>query len=221
MKMMTRSIRVVLVDDHKSILEPLAARINQAEELEIIGTASDGESGLRLILEEKPDVVILDVDFDGRGSFDIASEIASRNKETKIIFLTGYLTDVFIDQALKINARGYLLKWESPQVIIDSILKVMNGEYCFSSDVHDRIEFDSKTDQYNIKSNCKLASLTSRQLEVLRFLARGQSVKEVAKTMHLSEKSIDSHKYRIMHKLNIHDRVELARFAIREGLVLP
>ncbi len=217
--MTTNMIRVVLVDDHTTILEPLAARINQNEDLEIVGTATDSEKGLRIVLDENPDVVVLDVDFQGRGSFDVAKEISTRSKDTKIIFLTGYLTDVYIDQALKMNARGYLLKLEPPQVLIDSIRKVMNGEQCFSVDVLERLSFNNETNQYTIKAECRLSSLTSRQLEVLRYLAHGLSVKEVAAAMHLSEKSIDSHKYRIMHKLDIHDRVELARFAIREGLV--
>lgn len=214
-------IRVVLVDDHLVVLESLAARIDSDPTLDVVGTASTGEDGLKLILEFKPDVAVFDVDLPGRGSFDIAAELANRQKETKVVFLTGFLSDVFIEQALRLNAHGYLMKSEPAGVLIESIQRVARGEVCFSKDVEERVVFDPQQKRYVLRSESRLAALTGRQLEVLRHLARGQSVKEVAKVMHLSAKSIESHKYRIMHKLGIHDRVELARYAIREGLTPP
>ena len=186
-----------------------------------MGTATNADEGLSLILETEPDVVILDVELPGRGSFDIAEEITSRLKNTKMIFLTGYLSDIFIELALRVNAVGYLLKGEPIESLIHAIKKAARGEYCFSQSVQERLVYDQKRNRYSIQSQSMLTSLTSRQIEVLRHLARGKSVKEVARSMHLSEKSIDSHKYRIMHKLGIHDRVELARYSIREGLTLP
>lgn len=217
----TDTTRIVLVDDHLVLLDALSARVQSDPMLEVVGTASNADDGLRLILETKPDIAILDVELPGRGSFDIANELASRQKETKIIFLTGYLSDVFIEQALRLKARGYLLKGEPIATLLDAINRVAKGEVCFSREVEERLAFDATKNRYMVHSECRLTSLTCRQLEVMRHLAKGQSVKEVAKAMHLSEKSVDSHKYRIMHKLGIHDRVELARFAIREGLTLP
>lgn len=219
--MSTQPIRVFLVDDHKTILDPLASRINNELDLEIAGTASDGETGLRTILETKPDVVVLDIDIPGRGSFDIASEMISRLDKVKVIFLSGFLRDVYIDQSIKIKAHGYVLKWEPLDFLLNGIRQVFRGEYCYSKEVLERLDYDPEKNSYHIKSESRILSLTARQLEVLRYLAHGQSVKEVASAMHLSEKSVDSHKYRIMHKLDIHDRVELARFAIREGLIMP
>jgi DNA-binding NarL/FixJ family response regulator len=214
-------IRLVLVDDHQMLLEALTLRLGSDPELEIVGTASNGDDGLRLVRELRPDLVTLDVDLPGRGSFDVAAEISARQKETRIIFLTSYLSDVFISQALRVRTHGYLLKGEGAGVLVDGIKRVHRGEICFSEEVVQRLTYDPSRKQYTVRSESRLVSLTGRQLEVLRHLARGQSVKEVARTMHLSEKSVDSHKYRIMHKLGIHDRVELARYAIREGLMLP
>lgn len=217
----TDLIRVVLVDDHLMLVDSLASRFQRDTGIEIVGTASNADEGLSLILETKPDVVILDVEIPGRGSFEIADEISKKLNDTRMVFLTGHLSDIFIELALRVNAIGYLLKGEPIESLIHAIRKAARGEFCFSQAVQERLVFDQKTNRYTIRSESMLASLTSRQIEVLRHLARGQSVKEVARSMHLSEKSIDSHKYRIMHKLGIHDRVELARYSIREGLTLP
>ncbi|QDV15805.1 Transcriptional regulatory protein LiaR [Gimesia panareensis] len=217
----TDLIRIVLVDDHLMLVDSLVSRFHRDTDIEVVGTATNADDGLSLILETEPDVVILDVELPGRGSFDIAEEISSRLKNTKMIFLTGYLSDIFIELALRVNAVGYLLKGEPIESLIHAIKKAARGEYCFSQSVQERLIYDQKKNRYSIQSQSMLTSLTSRQIEVLRHLARGKSVKEVARSMHLSEKSIDSHKYRIMHKLGIHDRVELARYSIREGLTLP
>lgn len=217
----TDLIRIVLVDDHLMLVDSLVSSFHRDTQIEVVGTATNADEGLSLILETEPDVVILDVELPGRGSFDIAEEITSRLKNTKMIFLTGYLSDIFIELALRVNAVGYLLKGEPIESLIHAIKKAARGEYCFSQSVQERLVYDQKRNRYSIQSQSMLTSLTSRQIEVLRHLARGKSVKEVARSMHLSEKSIDSHKYRIMHKLGIHDRVELARYSIREGLTLP
>lgn len=217
----TDLIKVVIVDDHAMLVDSLVSRFQKDSGIDVVGTATDADHGLALILETEPDVVILDVELPGRGSFDIGKEISSQLKNTKIFFLTGYLSDIFIELALKVNAVGYLLKGEPIEFLIHAIKKISRGEYCFSQSVQERLVFDHTENRYSIRSESMLGSLTSRQIEVLRHLARGMSVKEVARSMHLSEKSIDSHKYRIMHKLGIHDRVELARYSIREGLTQP
>jgi DNA-binding NarL/FixJ family response regulator len=214
-------LRIVVVDDHSLVLESLAHRIADEPDFQVVGTASDGEEGLRLIRELRPDIAILDVDLAGRSAFDIAGELASQKHSVKVLFLSGFDSDVFVEQAVRLKSHGYLLKGEPVSMLIDAIRQVARGDVVFSRKVSDRLVFDKRQQEYVVRGESPISTLTNRQLEVLRHLARGSSVKEVAKTMQLSEKSIDSHKYRIMHKLGIHDRVELARFAIREGLTLP
>jgi DNA-binding NarL/FixJ family response regulator len=114
----TDLIRIVLVDDHMMLVDSLVSRFHRDTQIEVVGTATNADEGLSLILETEPDVVILDVELPGRGSFDIAEEISSRLKNTKMIFLTGYLSDIFIELALRVNAVGYLLKGE-PTAFID------------------------------------------------------------------------------------------------------
>lgn len=214
-------IRVLLIDDHEMVLEALSARLALMPQLEVVGTASNCDDGLRMAMEHRPAIVLLDVNLPGRGAFDLAEELISRRPDTRLLFVTGYLADVYLEQALKLNAYGYLMKGEPIHNLCDAILHAAGGQRTFSPEVVERLNYDPTTRQYSMKSQSSLSTLTSRQIEVLKHLARGESVKEIAKLMHLSQKSVDSHKYRIMNKLGIHDRVELARFAIREGLSNP
>jgi DNA-binding NarL/FixJ family response regulator len=214
-------IQVAIVDDHTMLVEALVERLNADPGLRVVLTADNGDDGLRGILQTGPDVAVLDLELPGRGAFDVAGEIHSRQKQTRVLFLTGYLSDVFVEQALKCNAYGYLLKGEPVDRLIACIKRVASGERCFSPDVESKLHHDPARNRYTMRSESALSQLTNRQLEVLRHLARGESVKEVAKSLQLSQKSVDSHKYRIMHKLGIHDRVKLTRYAIREGLMLP
>jgi len=219
--MTANPIRVVLIDDHAMVLESLSARLAINPQIQIVGMAATCDEGFRVAIEQKPDVVLLDVNLPGRGAFDLAEDLVSRRPDTRLIFVTGYLADIYLEQALKLNASGYLLKGEPIHTLAKAIISAMADEKTFSADVAERLSYDAATRKYAVKSQSSLSALTGRQLEVLKHLAKGESVKEIAKQMHLSQKSVDSHKYRIMNKLGIHDRVELARFAIREGLSNP
>ncbi|MCA9090909.1 MAG: response regulator transcription factor [Planctomycetaceae bacterium] len=214
-------VQVLLVDDHYMLLEALTARLEMEPDFEVVGTACDSERGFFQALELRPDILVLDIELPGRGSFTIAEELRARLPAMKIVFLTGFLSDVFVDQALRVGASGYLMKGESTAEFVAALRSVMKGETCFSAAVSDRLEFDPSEGVFQVKSQTLLNDLTGRQMEVLRHLARGESVKEVARSMTLSERAIESHKYRIMQKLGIHDRVELTRYAIREGLTVP
>lgn len=220
--MIQESLQIALIDDHRLVTETLASRLNRESGMNVVGSAHDGDAGLKLVLETRPDIVLLDVNVPGRGSFEIAQDIAVQVPMARILFLTGFLSDIFIEQALRNrNTRGYILKGESFEVLVRAIRRASVGEYTFSKEIEDRLQYLESEKRFIVQSECRLSELTGRQIEVLRHLAGGESVKEVARRLHLSEKSVDSHKYRIMHKLGIHDRVGLARYAIREGLMLP
>ena len=212
-------IHVVIMDSERMLLDSLAANLSSEPEISVVYADDDPQQGIRACLETYPEVAIIDVDLKGRDPFDVASEIHSRQKKTRILFLGRSASDITIEQALRVDAYGYLLKNEPFSALLESIHRINRGDFCFSPDIESRVVYNRENHSYSMRGETGLSALTNRQLEVLRHLAIGQSVKEVARQMHLSEKSIDSHKYRIMNKLGIHDRVELARFAIREGLV--
>lgn len=213
-------IRVALVDDHVMVVESFSMLLSLGTDCEVVGTANKAEDGVAIVESMKPDVAVFDVDFPGRDSFDVVPELIRSCPHTKIIFLTAHLSDVFIHQAISMGAKGYLLKGEPATFVVSAIKRVYAGEHAFSDPVRNRLICDPRTGKYAVCTENMLCGLTLQQLAIMRHLARGRSVKEIAHQFGRSEKSIDSHKYRIMHKLGIHDRVELARYAIREGLTL-
>ena len=213
-------VKVLLVDDHQMIVESFSALLQLDERFEVVGSAFSAEEGAELVEQLRPDVAVFDVDFPGRDSFDVVPHLAKNSPTTNVLFLTGHLSDIFVSQAIRIGARGYLLKEEPATVVRDSIFRVARGEFAFSDPVRERLVWNEDSQSYEVRTDSMLCGLSIQQLAILRHLARGESVKQIAALLDRSEKSIDSHKYRIMHRLGIHDRVELARYAIREGLTL-
>lgn len=217
----TSRVTTYIVDDCPLLCEALVALLGREQDFEIMGYSTDSDDGFRKIIDLKPELVLCDVELPGRGAFTMVEEVLSRLPATNLVFFTDHVTDVFLDQTLRVNARGYLLKSERSPQIVQALRSASRGEACFSLQALERMDYNPKVRRYLVRSNSDLLTLTNRQLEVLRHLVRGESVKEVARSMMLSERSIESHKYRIMQKLGIHDRVELARYAIREGLTVP
>lgn len=219
--MIADTIRVALIDDHRVLLDSMKDRINQEQGFTIVGSSNSTEEALEMLKSTAPDVLLCDIEMPGKSVFAVIDEAAQFLPNLKVMILTGYLADAFVEQVIRNRLSGYLMKGEPIDRILDSIRRVTLGEQCFSPEVLQRLHFDSTHRNYVMKTPSVLSSLTGRQLEVMRLLAQGSSVKEVAKQLSLSEKSVDSHKYRLMYKLGIHDRVELTRLAIREGLMFP
>jgi len=213
-------IRVVIVDDHRVIVDSLSALLDLTPDFSVVGTAITADEGAEVVLQTRPDVALFDVDFPGRDSFDIVPQLKKQAPSTRMAFLTAHLSDVFVSQAVRMDAHGYILKDEPSAEVCAAIKRLHAGEYVFSDAVRDRLTWDSASGRYTVRNDNMLCSLSVQQLSILRHLARGESVKEIARILGRSEKSIDSHKYRIMHRLGIHDRVELCRYAIREGLTV-
>lgn len=213
-------IRVVIVDDHQVVVESLASLLDLKPEFCVVGTANTADEGSEAVLRTRPDVDLFDVDFPGRDSFDIVPLLMKQAPSTKMAFLTAHLSDVFVSQAIRMKAHGYILKGEPSSEVCSAIKRLHAGESVFSDAVRDRLRWDESAGGYTVRADNMLCGLSAQQLSILRHLARGESVKEIARILGRSEKSIDSHKYRIMHKLGIHDRVELCRYAIREGLTV-
>ena len=213
-------IRVVVVDDHRVVVESLSALLDLLPDFTVVGTATTVDEGAEIVLRTRPDVALFDVDFPGRDSFDVVPQLMKRAPSTRMAFLTAHLSDVFVSQAVRMDVGGYLLKDEQSAEVCAAIKRLHAGEYVFSDAVRDRLTWDSVSGRYNARADSMLCGLSVQQLSILRHLARGESVKEIARILGRYEKSIDSHKYRIMHRLGIHDRVELCRYAIREGLTV-
>ncbi len=219
--MLVDHIRVALLDDHRVLLDGLENRINLAPGFSVVGKSFCTDDAVEMLKQSSPDILLCDIEMPGKSVFSVIEEITPILPNLKVLILTGHLADAFVEQVLRNRLSGYLMKGEPMDKILDCIRQVVRGEQCFSPEVLQRLHFDTTHRNYVMKNPTALSALTGRQLEVMRLLAQGASVKEVARQLSLSEKSVDSHKYRLMYKLGVHDRVELTRLAIREGLMFP
>lgn len=216
-----RSLTVGVIEPQEVTQYAVSMLMKSQPDVEVSGVASNGEDGLRMLMETRPRIAIMEIDLEGRSGFEIAGDLGMRQRETRVIFYSAAMPDIYIEQALRSKTSGYVLKTDPLTSLLTAVQKVASGGTHFSEAIRDRVSVDPGTGQMKAQFEGRLTQLSDRQLEVLRNLAFGLSVKDVARKMHISVKSVDSHKYRIMQSLGIHDRVDLARYAIREGLVCP
>ena len=206
---------IIIADDHPSIRHVFRDLLNEEADFEVVAEVTTANEALESTASLRPTIVILDIDMPGIDAFQAASEIRQISSETEVIFLSGSLNDHFIDAAKKAGAMGYVVKNEPMEEVINAIRMVLMGQSYYSPSVRERL----LTTRGKSESNTRLSSLSTRELETLRYIARGLSKKEIAPKMHISVKTVDKHVTQVMDKLGIHDRVELARFAIKEGIV--
>lgn len=216
---MSKRTTILLVDDHALLRESLKDRLEREPDMTVVAEVSNANEAFAEALRLKPDIILLDIEMPGQYSFDAARAIRSRLPETRIVFLSGFLHDRYIEQAIAVEAAGYLTKTEPPERLVMAIGTVMAGGICYSPEVQARIIIDTDgRHRLSSSARTRAATLTERELVVLRYVAGGLSKKEIARHMHVTPSAIDRHCTRLMAKLDIHDRVALARFAIREGL---
>lgn len=209
---------VVLVDDHALVRDMLYELLSR-EGMEVVERVSSAERAVELVTADPPDVVVFDIDMPGISAFVAAREVQKVSPSTRVIFLSAFVHDSYIEQALEVGASGYLTKADPPQAIVDGIRRVSEGGTCFSTAVLDRMVIDSAGARLAHGNGSRLALLTDREREMLSYIARGSSQRQVARIAGISIKTVQHHITSVMDKLEIHDRVELTLFAIREGLV--
>lgn len=190
-------------------------------EFEVVYAGSDIDEARQTFEDSPPHLLVLDADHPSGQIFEVASETRRLYRQIKLVFVTSAVRGVQISQALQLKARGILTKDESGEFLYEALLKILAGHRVFSRDVERHLDYRPLEDRYVLRHQSPLNSLTVRQLEVLRHLCEGDSVKMVARKLHLSPKSVDCHKYRIMRKVGVNNSVSLVRCAIREGLIEP
>ncbi|HAI11904.1 MAG TPA: DNA-binding response regulator [Phycisphaerales bacterium] len=219
--MRSDTARILLVDDHALVRQALADRLSLEDNFTIVGMAGDASEAIDMAVEYQPDIILMDIDMPNLNCFDASSRIISLVKHVNIIFLSAFVYDHYIDSALAVGAKGYLSKSDSIQTVILAIEQVVNGQVYFSEQVKDRLVIDKKPSTRSSNTKTRLSSLSPRELEVLGYIAQGKSTKQVASVMNISAKTVESHTTKLMNKLDLHNRVELTRFAIREQIALP
>ncbi len=215
---MKLKISLLLVDDHALVREMLSERLSAEPDMVVVGTAANADDAIGQAVRLRPDIVVMDVDMPGVLCFEAARVIQERCAGTRILFLSAFFHDRYVEQALAAKAAGYVIKADPPERIVAAIRSVAGGASYFSEEVQERIVVSSGGTHLAARRQSRAATLTPRELEILRYIARGLAQKEVARTMHVSVPTVRTHTANLMKKLGIHDRVELTRFAIREGL---
>ncbi|MFZ4430614.1 MAG: response regulator [Phycisphaerales bacterium] len=214
-------IRVVLADDHTLVRQSLSRLLNEHADMQAIADVGSADEAVEACLRQGAavDVVLLDIDMPGIAAFDAARTIIARCPGAKVIFLSAFTHERYIQAALACGAMGYLCKTEPPEKVVKAIRAVASGQSYFSPEVQARLVVDSSGVHLEMKPT--MQHLTPRELEVLTYIAKGLSKKEIANLMHLSVKTVENHTANVMSRLDIHDRVQLTRLAIREGLIEP
>ena len=211
-----RVIQVLLIDDHAMLREALQLVFDRTPGFKVVGAAGDAQSGISIAEREHPNVVLMDIEMPGLDPFAAAERIRSILPDTALVFLSAHVTDRFLRRALDLGAKGYLTKRESPQSLVEAVRRVAAGEEVFSGEVADRMH-PKPTGDLRTRGD----SLSPREQEVLRYVAMGHTKRSIAELMGLSIKTVEGHTDHLMKKLDIHNKVDLARYAIREGLTSP
>lgn len=214
-------IKILAVDDHAMVRDTLCDRLRREPDISVVGSASTADEAIEKTLSCNPDIIIMDIDMPGQICFDAAQTIMSLRPNVSIIFLSAYVQDRYIEQALGVKASGYITKDEAAETVLTAIREVASGGAYFSPDVQSRLIVEDESVRLANVAESPASVLTARECDVLRYIARGLSKKEIARIMHVSVKTVERHATNLMAKLDIHDRVELTRFAVREGFVDP
>lgn len=208
-------IRVVLADDHALVRQGLKALLER-EGFQVVGEASDGQELLRLLPNLHPDVAVLDISMPLLNGLDAAREAKKSSPRTKIILLTRHDEDQYVTESLRAGAKGYVLKNQAATDLVHAIQQVCRGGIYLSPSISRAV-----VEAYLSKTELPADPLTSRERQVLQLVGEGKSTKEAAAILGISAKTAESHRARLMQKLDIHETASLVRYAIRRGLVQP
>ncbi len=208
-------IRIVLADDHVLVRQGLKSLLER-EKFQVVAEASDGQELIHLVETHHPDIAVIDISMPTLNGIDAAREIARSCPKTKVILLTQHEEEQYIYEALEARVKGYLLKSQVASDLIHAVQQVSQGGIYLSPGVSRAV-----VEAYRSKSERPADPLSGRERQVLQLIAEGRSTKDVASLLGISVKTAESHRSRLMQKLDIHETASLVRYAVRRGLVQP
>lgn len=211
------TIRVVLVDDHAVIRAGLKSLLESKAGIQVVGDTGDGRTAIQMVGELKPDIVVMDISMPELNGIEATRQIIAGPHKVKVICLSMHREKKFVDAILQAGATGYIVKDDAPAVLDNAIQIIASGGIYLSPSI-ERDGAASYVQGRNATSPRQGAKLTGREIEVLQLISEGYSTKEIATKLNLSEKTVAVHREHIMSKLDIHNVVDLARYAMREGL---
>ncbi len=210
-------VRILLADDHRIMREGLKALLEKHSSMEVIAEAENGIQTLEIARREKPDVIIMDIAMPDINGIEATRQLKSEMKDIKIVALSMHSDRRFVTEILKAGASAYVLKQSAFEDLEKAIKTVMVNRTFLSADILETVVGDYVS-QLTKSEYEAYRQLSNRERQVLQLLAEGNSTKEIAYKLHVSVKTIESHRQNIMTKLSIHNLAGLTKFAVREGL---
>jgi len=211
------SIKIILADDHKIVRDGLRALLEQHSGMEVIAEAADGRKVLKLVRDLKPDVIVMDITMPDLNGIEATRQITSDFPDVKVVALSVHSDKRFVIGMLQAGAAGYLLKDCAFEELANAIRAVVEEHTYLSPEISDIVIKDYV---YQSLSGERMvtSSLTAREREVLQLMAEGNDTKQIALSLNVSVKTVETHRQHIMGKLNTRSVAELTKYAIREGL---
>jgi DNA-binding NarL/FixJ family response regulator len=217
-----KKISILLVDDHMVLRQGMRALLETERELEVAGEAENGRQAVDLAAKLQPDVVVMDIAMPKLNGVEATRQILKEAPQAKVLILSSYGDDKFVQELTEAGAVGYLTKQTAAPEFIKAVREAANGKSCFSSSIAERLFHryrqaflkDGKTRQ-----QLTPVILTSREREVVQLVAEGNINRQVAADLGISTKTVEKHRQSAMNKLNIHDTAGLTRYALREGII--
>lgn len=211
------TIKVLIVDDHAVVRLGLNTLLSDEKEITIVGEASNADQAMAQIERCKPDVVILDIQIPGKNGIEVCKEITQNYSDTKVVMLTSHTSDDFISQAIRAGASGYVLKQVGNEELLRAIKAANAGEMAFDTQTTSQMVQRFKKMEQEAEENV-FADLSQRELQVMILVADGQSNKEIGNSLSLSEITVRNYVSNILSKMNLRNRIDIARFAINHHL---
>lgn len=212
------TISVVLANDHTIVRDGLRALLEANSEIQVVGDAADGRQVVSQVRELQPDVVIMDISMPEQNGIDATRQILETFPQVRVIILSMLGTADNVFHALQAGVRGYLLKESAGREVMDAVQSVYAGELYFSRPITHTIVTDYLHQRLETQPG-SLDTLSLRENEILCMVVEGKTSAEIGKSLHLSPKTVESYRSRMMQKLGISDMTELIKFAIRHGLI--
>jgi DNA-binding NarL/FixJ family response regulator len=209
--------RILLADDHGIVRSGVKLLLDRQTDLTVVAEASDGVEAVEIALQHRPDLCILDVGMPRMTGLQAAREIRRHMPEAKVLMLSMHDDERYLFEALKAGASGYVLKREADQDLVEAVRAVLRGEAFLTNAAERSLIREWMLDG----AQGPAVPLTPREEEVVKLIAEAHTNAQIADILHLSEKTVESHRANVLRKLGMRDRVELVRYAIRRGLIEP
>ena len=211
--------KVLLTDDHTLFRQGIRTLLTAEPDMEVAGEAADAADAVALAQKVRPDVVLMDIGMAGMSSFEAVRLMRKERPEVKVVFLSMYDDEDYLAECVEIGANGYILKDSPADQLLMAIREVQRGGSYLSPRLLTKLVDDFRSQGRGPGRAPRFGSLTKREREILKMLAEGNSVKEIATSFELSVKTVEAHKFNLMRKLDIHNKAQLVQYAIRKKVI--